>query len=94
MKVIISQEQNERLMRMIKQVAETYKKFPVLKVETSVKFDPITSYYILYPTITIDKEYWGIVPRLQVKTNLEDYVENFFGVDVVVRFLDDNSFFK
>lgn len=86
MKVVISQEQNDRLMKLMKEYADTFNRYPVKKTETSIKYDPsFGGYYVIHPTFYMDDEFLPILNEKSVKIRLEDYVSDFFGAEVIVN---------
>jgi len=85
MKVVITQEQNDRLIKIMKDFADTFNRYPVKKTETTVKYDPsFGGYYVIHPTFYMDEEYLPILNEKTLKIRLEDYVSDFFGVEAIV----------
>lgn len=90
MKYIITEQQNERIMKIIKSVADTYTDEYVVKTDVEVEStndDSGDTYYILYPIFYIDfkKDYehnkMNHIRRFS-KHDLADFVETMVGFPV------------
>ena len=88
MRYILSEQQNERIMKLIKSVGDTYKDEYVVKTDVEVDSandDSGGTYYILYPKFYIEKD---MLINLSAgrkglfKHELADFVETMVGVPV------------
>ena len=90
MKYIITESQEERIMRIIKNVAEHFKNNFIVRTEVEVESkvdDSGETYYVLYPKFFV-KRVWGIEweefqqTKNNFKHELADYVEKYIGVPI------------
>lgn len=90
MKYVLNEKQNERIMKIIKNVADTYTTEHIVKTDVEVESandDSGDTYYILYPIFYIDfkKDYehnkMNHIRRFS-KHDLADFVETMVGVPV------------
>jgi hypothetical protein len=79
-KHVISQSQNDRILRLIKQFAETYTEEQIIKTEVEVEYDSKKNIYILYPLFYVKKR--QRFPHDIHKHVLAQYVEDMMGVSV------------
>lgn len=90
MKYILSEEQNNRIMEIIKKAAENYTNQFVVKTEVEVetkKNESGESYYVLYPKFYVKEVYgyeWEELKRTKplFKHFLADYVQDLLGFPV------------
>jgi hypothetical protein len=80
MKYIITEDQNNRILKLIKQFAETYSGGQVIKTEVEVEYDSERDLYLLYPIFyVINKKGF---PHHIYKHMLAQNVEDMIGVPV------------
>jgi hypothetical protein len=90
MKYVLTEQQNERIMKIIKGVADTYTTEHVVKTDVEVgsaNDDSGNTYYILYPIfyVNLEKSYDSNIMsniRRFSKHDLADFVETMVGVPV------------
>ena len=80
MKYLITEDQNNRILKLIKQFAETYGGGQVIKTEVEVEYDPERDLYLLYPIFYV-KNKKGF-PHHIYKHMLAQNVEDMIGVPV------------
>jgi hypothetical protein len=80
MKYIITEDQNNRILKLIKQFAETYSGGQVIKTEVEVEYDSERDLYLLYPIFYV-KNKKGF-PHHIYKHMLAQNVEDMIGVPV------------
>jgi hypothetical protein len=80
MKYIITEDQNNRILKLIKQFAESYSGGQVIKTEVEVEYDPERDLYLLYPIFYV-KNKKGF-PHNIYKHMLAQNVEDMMGVPV------------
>ena len=79
-KYIITESQNDRILNLIKQFAETYVEGQIVKTEVEVEYDSRRKLYVLHPFFHVKNR--GRFPRDVYKHALAQYVENMVGVPV------------
>lgn len=80
MKYIITEEQNDRVIELIKKFASTYSEERVIRTEVEVEYDSKRDLYILYPAFYVkDKTKF---PHHIYKHIIAQRVEDMFGVPV------------
>jgi hypothetical protein len=90
MKCVISESQNERIMKIIKSVADTYTTEHIVKTDVEVESthdDSGDTYYILHPIFYLDFEQGydrNIMNQVRrfSKHELADFVETMVGVPI------------
>jgi len=80
MKYVITEDQNNRILKLIKQFAETYSGGQVIKTEVEVEYDSERDLYLLYPIFYV-KNKKGF-PHHLYKHMLAQNVEDMIGVPV------------
>jgi hypothetical protein len=87
MKYVITEQQNDRVIDMIKQFAEQYTERGIVRTEVEVEYDPKKELYILYPIFYV-KERGKFPYRIfkhalaQFKHALAQKVEDYMGFPV------------
>lgn len=76
MKYVITEEQNNRILKLIKQFAESYSEERVIKTEVEVEYDPESDLYILYPIFYVKnkKEFPHHIYKHMLAQNVEDMI--------------------
>jgi len=90
MKYVLTEQQNERIMKIIKSVADTYTTEHIVKTDVEVgsaNDDSGDTYYVLYPIFYVNLEQFNdrnIRSQLRrfSKHELADFVETMVGVPV------------
>ena len=88
MKYILSEQQNDRIMKIIKSVANTYTNEYVVKTDVEVESTNDyagDTYYVLYPKFYIEKDMWRNLSTRRknlFRHELADFVETMVGVPV------------
>lgn len=80
MKYVITEEQNNRIMRLIKQFANSFAGDKVVRTEVEVEYKPENNLYILHPTFYVRKKD-GFAHYIY-KHILAQRVEDLLGVSV------------
>jgi hypothetical protein len=80
MKYVITEDQNNRILKLIKQFAESYSEERVVKTEVEVEYNPEKDLYVLYPIFYV-KNKKGF-PHHIYKHMLAQNVEDMIGVPV------------
>lgn len=80
MKYIISEQQRDRILNVIKQFADTYKFGPVLRTEVEVEYDSKKELYILHPIFFVKEK--KSLPYHIHKHLLAQKVEDYIGFPV------------
>jgi|LakMenE18May11ns_1017448.scaffolds.fasta_scaffold9148180_2 hypothetical protein len=80
MKYIITEDQNNRILKLIKQFAESYSGGQIIKTEVEVEYDPERDLYLLHPIFYV-KNKKGF-PHHIYKHMLAQNVEDMIGVPV------------
>lgn len=90
MKYILSENQNERIMKIIKEVAERFTNKFIVRTEVEVESkvdDSGETYYVLYPKFFVEQVYgvdWEEFKKTKnnFKHELADFVENFVSIPI------------
>jgi hypothetical protein len=80
MKYVITEDQNNRILKLIKQFAENYTEEKVIKTEVEVEYDSKKDLYVLYPIFYV-KNKKGF-PHHIYKHMLAQKVEDMIGVPI------------
>lgn len=80
MKYMITEQQNDRVINMIKQFAEQYTERGIVRTEVEVEYDPKKELYILYPIFYVNER--GKFPYRIFKHALAQKVEDYTGFPV------------
>ena len=80
MKYIITEQQNDRVIDMIKQFAEQYTEPRIVRTEVEVEYDPKRELYVLYPIFYVKRK--GDFPYQVYKHSLAQKVEDYMGFPV------------
>lgn len=91
MKYLITESQDERIMKIIKNVAERFENNFIVRTEVEVESkvdDSGENYYVLYPKFFVKRGIFGIeweefqLTKNNFKHELADFVENFVRVPI------------
>lgn len=80
MKYIITEQQNENLIKLMKIFANEYSEERVIKTDVEIEYSPEKNSYILYPIFYVKNR--KNFPNHIYKYRLSERLENMFGVSV------------
>jgi hypothetical protein len=80
MKIVITEQQNDRLMGLMKNFADQYKEEGVIQTEVDIEYSPEKDLYILHPIFYVKSKVK--FPHHIYKHALAQHVEDMFGVPV------------
>jgi hypothetical protein len=80
MKVIITEEQNERIIKLMKNFANQYSEERVIRTDVEIEYLPERGQYIIYPTFYVKSK--NKFPHHIYKHILSQNLEDMFGVPV------------
>lgn len=80
MKYIVTENQNERIIKLIKQFADTYTEPGIVRTEVEVEYDPKRELYVLYPIFYVKRK--GDFSYQVYKHILAQKVEDYMGFPI------------
>jgi len=80
MKYIVTENQNERIIKLIKQFADTYTEDGIVRTDVEVEYSAEKNLYVLYPIFYIKRT--GEFPYQMYKHRLAQKVQNYTGFPV------------